>query len=49
MRKGVVCLPQMALDLGIQLFGNRRVDLLTFRSLSPRLRDRILMEAEIQW
>ncbi|MCK4304920.1 MAG: nucleotidyltransferase family protein [Candidatus Eisenbacteria sp.] len=31
------------------LFGNRRVDLLTFRSLNPRLKDRILAQAEIQY
>jgi hypothetical protein len=31
------------------LFGNRRVDLLTFRSLNPHLRDRILSEAEVQY
>jgi uncharacterized protein len=31
------------------LFGGRRVDLLTFRSLNPHLRDRILAEAEVQY
>ena len=31
------------------LFGNRRVDLLTFRSLNPHLRDRILSDAEVQY
>lgn len=31
------------------VFGNRRVDLLTFRALNPRLRDRILAEAETQY
>ena len=31
------------------LFGDRRVDLLTFRSLNPHLRDRILSEAEVQY
>jgi len=31
------------------LFGGRRVDLLTFRSLNPHLRDRILADAEVQY
>ncbi|MBU1701166.1 MAG: nucleotidyltransferase family protein [Candidatus Eisenbacteria bacterium] len=31
------------------LFDNRRIDLLTFRSLNPRLKDQILAEAEIQY
>jgi len=31
------------------LFGGRNVDLLTFRSLNPLLRDRILAEAEVQY
>lgn len=31
------------------LFGDRRVDLLTFRSLNPHLRDRILSAAEVQY
>ena len=31
------------------IFGGRRIDLLTFRSLNPHLRDRILAEAEIQY
>ena len=31
------------------LFGNRRIDLLTFRSLNPHLRERILAEAEVQY
>jgi len=31
------------------LFGGRRVDLLTFRSLNPYLKDRILAEAEVQY
>ncbi|MBP6875059.1 MAG: nucleotidyltransferase family protein [Candidatus Eisenbacteria bacterium] len=31
------------------LFDNRRVDLLTFRSLHPRLKDKILASAEIQY
>jgi len=31
------------------LFGNRKVDLLTFRSLNPRLKDRILAQAETQY
>ena len=31
------------------LFGGRRVDLLTFRSLNPHLRERILTEAEVQY
>jgi uncharacterized protein len=31
------------------VFGNRRVDLLTFRALNPRLRDRVLAEAETQY
>ncbi len=32
-----------------RLFGNRKVDLLTFRSLNPRLKDRILAQAETQY
>lgn len=32
-----------------ELFGNRKVDLLTFRSLNPRLKDRILAQAETQY
>lgn len=31
------------------LFGDRQIDLMTFRSLNPRLRDRILAEAEVQY
>jgi predicted nucleotidyltransferase len=31
------------------LFGGRRIDLLTFRSLNPHLRDKILAEAEVQY
>ena len=31
------------------LFDNRRVDLLTFRSLNPHLKERILAEAEAQY
>ena len=31
------------------LFGGRKVDLLTFRSLNPYLKDRILAEAEVQY
>lgn len=31
------------------LFGNHKVDLLTFRSLNRHLRDRILSEAEVQY
>lgn len=31
------------------LFEGRRVDLLTYRSLNPHLRDRILAEAEVQY
>ena len=31
------------------LFGGRKIDLLTFRSLNPHLRDRILAEAEVQY
>jgi len=40
---GLHCIEQ---ELGA-LFGNHRIDLLTFRSLNPRLRDRILAQAEI--
>lgn len=32
-----------------EVFGGRRVDLLTYRSLNPHLRDRILAEAEVQY
>jgi len=31
------------------LFGGRRIDLLTYRSLNPYLRDRVLAEAEVQY
>lgn len=31
------------------LFGNHKVDLLTFRSLNRHLKDRILSEAEVQY
>lgn len=31
------------------LFEGRRIDLLTYRSLNPHLRDRILAEAEVQY
>ncbi|MFH1144249.1 MAG: nucleotidyltransferase family protein [Candidatus Eisenbacteria bacterium] len=32
-----------------ELFGGRKIDLLTYRSLNPHLRDRILAEAEVQY
>ena len=31
------------------LFGGRKVDLLTFRSLNPHLRDQVLAEAQVQY
>ena len=32
-----------------RLFGGRKVDLVTYRSLNPYLRDRVLAEAEVQY
>ena len=31
------------------LFGDRRIDLLTYRSLNPHIKDRVLAEAEVQY
>ncbi len=45
---GFFGLHRIGIEIG-RLFGGRKVDLVTYRSLNPHLRDRVLAEAEVQY
>jgi uncharacterized protein len=47
-RPGMVGMHQLEQDLS-GLFGNRRIDLVNPKYLNPRIRDRVLGEAEVQY